>query len=86
MSSKKGMQALEQVAEEIVRQEGLAEKSTEWLAGEAAAPTIDMGQATAKAMQVLAPQKQEAPQQPTAPEAAPEVKEEKDLQGGGLVV
>ena len=73
LSSKKGMQALEQVADEIVRQEGLAEKSTDWLANEAAAPTLDMGQATAKAMQVLAPQKQGALGQPQ-PGAPQEIK------------
>ena len=81
ISSQKGLKSLEKVAEEIVRQEGLAGKTTEELANEAEKPTLDMGKATAKAMEVLA--KPAKRQEQGLPEAAPVEKTEDNPALGG---
>ena len=54
LSAEKGLQTLDKIAEQVVKQEGMAQKSTEWLAGEIDKPTIDMAKSMANAVNAVA--------------------------------
>lgn len=54
LSAEKGLQTLDKIAEQVVKQEGMAQKPTEWLAGEIDKPTIDMAKSMANAVNAVA--------------------------------
>ena len=54
LSAKKGLEALDKIADQVVRQENMAQKSTDWLANEIDKPTIDMTKSMANAIQKVA--------------------------------
>lgn len=54
LSAQKGQEALDKIAEQVVKQENMAQKPTEWLANEIDNPTIDMTKSMADAIQKVA--------------------------------
>ena len=54
LSAQKGQETLDKIAEQVVKQENMAQKPTEWLANEIDNPTIDMTKSMADAIQKVA--------------------------------
>ena len=54
LSAQKGLETLDKIAEQVVKQENMAQKPTQWLADEIDKPTIDMTKSMADAIQKVA--------------------------------